>query len=506
MYHLSKPNLFILTTGNAAAGLGHVSRCMALCRHLKEEFDSIRFVMKLADRDCLISDFATHFTDDRTAFIAQHSAPGDHVILDDYTLTAGDAKRLKAAGLWTIGINDLPEEALPCHVIINHLPGISPDLFSHLKGSHLLLGAKYLLLRPEFLNEIYVPANPAAGKGLLIAMGGTDPDGLNLHYLRAAENLGIKPVHILTSALNPQLDALKKIAGHDQVFIHYGLNADQLIALFKSCSFCLLTASTLTLEAMCVKIAIATGYTHSNQVLLAQTCAKHETAINAGDFHHADAQEILKTLLASDTLKVKNAQFQLLKEADPIHFRDVMKNMHPYYQFCQKPHANRNFKFIPFTELSEDEALNILNWRNHADIRQWMLNPEPISKENHLNFIEKLKTAKTSGYWLCYYQEKPVGVINTLQIDTEKGYCEPGYYLIPEQMKSGLGLKMATAFYELLFASAGYKKLGGYIHKKNITALMNAKAMGFDMQGEQEINGTLFREVVLRPDQLRVFS
>jgi len=321
---LQRPDLFVITTGNPKVGLGHVNRCTSLSDNVSQYFTHICFVFNKTDDSLQFGHYPCVYTSDRVHYVLQHSKPGDHVILDDYALTKDDVHPLQAHGLWTIGINDIPADALPCNVVINHLPDAEKKWFSHLSDTHLLLGSAYLMLRKPFLDALKNRNETPGQLGLMIALGGTDPEQLTEKFLHAAIALNIAPVHIVTSHLNNRLPELKKRC-NETVHLHVGLNADEMVALIQSCKFSVLTASTLALEAMCVGSCMAIGFTHENQKMIAATCEKHQTALNAGDLHTADALDVLSQLIHMNADELKMNQYNLMKAADPENFNALLK-------------------------------------------------------------------------------------------------------------------------------------------------------------------------------------
>jgi UDP-4-amino-4,6-dideoxy-N-acetyl-beta-L-altrosamine N-acetyltransferase len=53
---------------------------------------------------------------------------------------------------------------------------------------------------------------------------------------------------------------------------------------------------------------------------------------------------------------------------------------------------------IDFVDLAQKEALMILGWRNHENIKKWMYSQDVISAEAHLNFIDELQFSKYQQY------------------------------------------------------------------------------------------------------------
>jgi UDP-4-amino-4,6-dideoxy-N-acetyl-beta-L-altrosamine N-acetyltransferase len=129
-----------------------------------------------------------------------------------------------------------------------------------------------------------------------------------------------------------------------------------------------------------------------------------------------------------------------------------------------------------FTELTHEEKLLVLNWRNNSNIRQYMHNQEIISLENHLKFIEKLKTDKTKEYFLV----SDLGVIDFQRIDG--GFAEIGLYSNPE--KFGIGKILMEKILQF-----PYKHLYLEVFSDNIKAIKLYKKFDFKETGREKIEG-----------------
>lgn len=66
----------------------------------------------------------------------------------------------------------------------------------------------------------------------------------------------------------------------------------------------------------------------------------------------------------------------------------------------EKEYTFGNYTYVNFTQLSRDELVTILKWRNHPDIRMCMNTTEPIPLEGHLAFCESLKNREDKFYWM----------------------------------------------------------------------------------------------------------
>jgi UDP-4-amino-4,6-dideoxy-N-acetyl-beta-L-altrosamine N-acetyltransferase len=104
--------------------------------------------------------------------------------------------------------------------------------------------------------------------------------------------------------------------------------------------------------------------------------------------------------------------------------------------------------FINFVELMDNEKLMVLNWRNNKNVRYWMCNPNTISKEDHFEFMAKLKNDKTKQYHLVFSEDHPIGVIYFISITTKS--AEIGIYANPDIR--GVGYTLMSALIDYAYA------------------------------------------------------
>lgn len=86
-----------------------------------------------------------------------------------------------------------------------------------------------------------------------------------------------------------------------------------------------------------------------------------------------------------------------------------------------------NIQLLNFIDLKPEEKEMILKWRNNPKIRMWMYNQDEIKLEEHLNFIESLKSRKDKLYFLVKKEEEFIGVIDFTQL-VEKKSVHMGIY------------------------------------------------------------------------------
>ncbi len=90
-----------------------------------------------------------------------------------------------------------------------------------------------------------------------------------------------------------------------------------------------------------------------------------------------------------------------------------------------------------FIDLSDDNKLMILDWRNDDNVRKWMYNSDIILKEEHFLFIESLKSNRAKQYFLVSSKDQLIGVICFTDIDIVIKASEFGIFSNPNLKGNG---------------------------------------------------------------------
>ena len=129
-----------------------------------------------------------------------------------------------------------------------------------------------------------------------------------------------------------------------------------------------------------------------------------------------------------------------------------------------------NVKYTKFQDLSLEEKKEVLNWRNHPEIRKYMYNKKIISFKEHLQFIESLKENKNK----IYFKIEDLGVVNFL---IKNNLVEVGIHKNPNKKKVGtILIEFALKYaFEMLKA----KKIVLFVYENNKKAINLYKKFGF---------------------------
>lgn len=145
-----------------------------------------------------------------------------------------------------------------------------------------------------------------------------------------------------------------------------------------------------------------------------------------------------------------------------------------------------NIKLINFTDLSQDEKKMILEWRNRLDIQKWMYTQNDISLEDHLDFIDSLKTIKDKLYFLVKKDNIYIGVIDFTQIKPNES-LHMGIYANPDL--KGYGKILLETIIYFSFEILKVEKIFSEVYFENERAFSLYKIYGFKEYSYKIVNG-----------------
>lgn len=149
----------------------------------------------------------------------------------------------------------------------------------------------------------------------------------------------------------------------------------------------------------------------------------------------------------------------------------------------------RDFLFKNFTQLTDEEKKLVWEWRNHPDIRKWMVTQDIIPFENHLAFISSLSHRTDKYYWLAIHKGTPVGVLSIADCNDVLTEGTPGYYINPACTVIGIGLELQYAFKYFFLYILGFERLIGLIQVGNANSYQNARFLGSKITRTKTIVG-----------------
>lgn len=144
----------------------------------------------------------------------------------------------------------------------------------------------------------------------------------------------------------------------------------------------------------------------------------------------------------------------------------------------------RNVRLKNFVNLSEDEKIEILEWRNHELVRSMMITKDIISIENHSIFLQKLAYSNDKEYWIASYNNQKIGVIDLYDITDLQAFW--GYYLNPKYIGSGYGILLEYIVLEIAFSIFKLAELQCESLSNNKSVIKTHQAFGYSTTEEKD--------------------
>ena len=145
----------------------------------------------------------------------------------------------------------------------------------------------------------------------------------------------------------------------------------------------------------------------------------------------------------------------------------------------------KDIKLINFIDLSQEEKMMILEWRNRLDIQKWMYTQNDISLEDHLDFIDSLKTIKDKLYFLVKKDNIYIGVIDFNQIKPNES-LHMGIYTNPDL--KGYGKILLETIIYFSFEILKVEKIFSEVYFENERAYILYKRYNFIEIGKKSLN------------------
>ena len=146
------------------------------------------------------------------------------------------------------------------------------------------------------------------------------------------------------------------------------------------------------------------------------------------------------------------------------------------YEEFRKSYTVPPFVFKNYVDLTTEEATEVLKCRNDIEVRKWMTSTEEIPLENHLKYIEGLRTSERNFYWAVYQDGILQGGISLTGIADY--HADSGIFLNPNLKKPGLGLLISYISIDFYFTTLGIKRLYSVVNKENKKAIRMNQLLG----------------------------
>ena len=140
---------------------------------------------------------------------------------------------------------------------------------------------------------------------------------------------------------------------------------------------------------------------------------------------------------------------------------------------------------VELRTLTGDKLEKVRTWRNHKEVSRFMVNREPISKQQQQAWFEKISRSATCAHYLICFRDQEIGLIYIHSTDdlplSQSHVIEPGMYLAFDSPYRGtiLAFCPALAMNDYCFEQLQCRKMIARVQLENKAALRFNQQLGY---------------------------
>lgn len=310
------PRVVFRADGSSQTGLGHIYRCLALVEIVKRTFSCL-FVIKSSSEqfgefiapNCDLLILGSVTLDSELHEMEEILKTEDILVLDGYQFDVRYQQRLKKCIGQLVMLDDKADHQYIADLIINQGDGGARLKYKITANTKLLLGFKYLIARPPFLDSAAQSRVISKVDTAFICMGGADPFNVTIKALEACCNTGfVKKIIVVTGSAYRNLKDLQKFMKEQKscanIVHHQNISAQVMISLIREAEIAICTASSVAMEVCCVKSGLVSGTVIDNQEGTLHELETNNLCVSVGDFNSASVQQISECIKRLEDLAV----------------------------------------------------------------------------------------------------------------------------------------------------------------------------------------------------------
>jgi UDP-2,4-diacetamido-2,4,6-trideoxy-beta-L-altropyranose hydrolase/UDP-4-amino-4,6-dideoxy-N-acetyl-beta-L-altrosamine N-acetyltransferase len=485
-------------------GSGHVMRCLALARVLRDEGASCRFVCgdlpghlgaRITGEGFELAllpagDGHHHWRGDAEATIAALAGIDvDVLVVDHYGLDARWEQALQAHCGKIVAIDDLADRPHVAQMLIDQNAGRSAEHYAGLvlPDCRVLAGPRYAMLRDEFRQRRTASLEhrrDAPLRRIVVSMGGGDPNDATLRALEGLEQADLPRECRVAVVLGAQATS----GAHVRAKARCGLwpieilhDVRDMAALLVACDLAIGAAGLSALERCCLGVPSLLVVLAENQRPGAQALAERGAAmVLGGPDEIADAiPAAIRGLLARGSWHAMSVA--AANVCDGLGLRRVLSCI----EDLAAPQATVPEATV--RPMREDDLDQVLAWRNHPEVRRHMYTTHEIGAAEHRAWFERSAADPRRHLLIVEHEGQPLGFVHFTEA-ASGDVADWGFYAVPGA-PSGTGRRLGGAALVHAFGTLGLRKVRGQALVANERSQALHRALGFTEEALPEQGG-----------------
>jgi UDP-2,4-diacetamido-2,4,6-trideoxy-beta-L-altropyranose hydrolase len=482
--------LFIRADADSQMGTGHVMRCLAIAQAWLDQGGNAVFLMRAPGQGIrtrvenegvrvleISADAGSENDAEETGRLVLGNH-GDWLMVDGYQFGAEYQDRLKARGLKVLFLDDCGHSThYSADLVLNQNLHASESLYrNRTSGTDLLLGARYALLRREFLSwrdwrrEITTKA-----RKLLVTLGGSDPDNATERVIEALKIAGQDlEATILVGVTNPHRNDLEK-ASAGVPGISLVENARNMAELMAAADIAIAGAGSTCWELCFLGLPSLLIDLAENQRPVSQELDRLGVAVDLGNSGELSVQKIANELVSLVSSRGRRAKMseggRALIDGDGA------------ARVCREMES----RSLQLREATDADCKLLWEWANDPEIRAGAFSPGPIPWESHVQwFTARLADPGSVIYIAMDAEGATVGQVR-YQLHGSRAMLSVN---LGRQFRGkGYARQVVHLANQRLFQVSDVRFIDAYVKPDNLPSLKTFSAAGFGREGITEVRG-----------------
>lgn len=154
---------------------------------------------------------------------------------------------------------------------------------------------------------------------------------------------------------------------------------------------------------------------------------------------------------------------------------------------------------LQFHRLSYEHLDLVYEWRKSDFVSKFMITTMSIEKKDHYIWFENICNNLKFKYWVIFFKNIPIGLINLAEIDYINRNLSAGYYIGDKSYRS-IGAMVPPYLYNYVFGEMQFRKIYGQVVAGNDGVLKMHALHGFREVGvfkEHLFKNGTFNDLIL---------
>lgn len=136
---------------------------------------------------------------------------------------------------------------------------------------------------------------------------------------------------------------------------------------------------------------------------------------------------------------------------------------------------------ISARRMGENDLEYVLKWRNHPDIRRFMLSQHEITPAEHRAWFDRASRDETRALLVIEEYSRPLGCVIFSGVQ-KNATADWSFYSAPKN-PAGTGTRICAAALDFAFNELGVHKVAGQVLEFNLASIRVHQRLGFMQEG-----------------------